>query len=179
MNQYSILCSLGPVSVSLRNYYFYLARTLNQFLYFFLCFEHLCIKEKSIMVSTITLSSTTIYNIGNNNKCFLSSKSALQWTFFTFPGFSAAEVVIVGITWRAVNGRVPQIYFFASAVKRLIAINHIQNKRFCLHNICMCTVFIYYVYINTHTYSIYLENIYMYIHLYIYIIIFYIIYKYI
>ncbi len=28
---------------------------------------------------------------------------------------------------------------------------------------CVCTVYIYYVYINTHTYSIYLENIYMYI----------------
>ncbi len=34
----------------------------------------------------------------------------------------------------------------------------------------MFTVFIYYAYVNTHTYSIYLENIYMYI---------YIIYKYI
>ncbi len=31
------------------------------------------------------------------------------------------------------------------------------------------------MYINTHTYSIYFENIYMYMHLYIYIIIFYII----
>ncbi len=43
----------------------------------------------------------------------------------------------------------------------------------------MCTLFINYVYINTHTYSIYFENIYMYIHLYIYIIIFIILYKYI
>ncbi len=42
-------------------------------------------------------------------------------------------------------------YFIFSAVKRLIAINHIQNKRFCLHNIYVCTVYIYYVYINTHT----------------------------
>ncbi len=41
----------------------------------------------------------------------------------------------------------------------------------------MCTVFIYYVYINTYTNSIYLENIYMY--LFIYIIVFYIMYKYI
>ncbi len=32
-----------------------------------------------------------------------------------------------------------------TAVKRLIAINHIQNKSFCLHNICMCTVFIMYI----------------------------------
>ncbi len=30
------------------------------------------------------------------------------------------------------------------------AINCIQNKRFCLHNICVCAVYIY-VYINTHT----------------------------
>ncbi len=35
-----------------------------------------------------------------------------------------------------------------SAVKRLIAINHIQNKRFCLHNIC---VYIY-TYKHMHVY---------------------------
>ncbi len=28
-------------------------------------------------------------------------------------------------------------------------INRIQNKSFCLNNICACTVYIYYVYINT------------------------------
>ncbi len=39
----------------------------------------------------------------------------------------------------------------SSAVKQSIAINHIQNKSFCLHNICVCTVYIYYVYINPHT----------------------------
>ncbi len=38
---------------------------------------------------------------------------------------------------------------------------------------------IWVVYINTHTYSIYLENIYMYLHVYIYIHTIYIIYKYI
>ncbi len=37
------------------------------------------------------------------------------------------------------------------SVKRLIAINHIQNIRFCLHNISVCTVYNYYVYINTNT----------------------------
>ncbi len=37
-----------------------------------------------------------------------------------------------------------------SAVKWLIVINRIQNKCFCLHNIFLCTVYIY-VYINTHT----------------------------
>ncbi len=30
-------------------------------------------------------------------------------------------------------------------------INRIQNKSFCLHNIWVCTVYIYYVYINTNT----------------------------
>ncbi len=37
-----------------------------------------------------------------------------------------------------------------SAAKQLIAINHIQNKSFCLHNICMFTVFIYLLYIQVH-----------------------------
>ncbi len=37
-----------------------------------------------------------------------------------------------------------------SAVKQLIAIKRIQNKSFCLHNICVCTVYIY-LYINTNT----------------------------
>ncbi len=34
-----------------------------------------------------------------------------QRTVFTFPGSSAAEVVTVRLTWRAVNGSVPQTYF--------------------------------------------------------------------
>ncbi len=46
-------------------------------------------------------------------------------------------------------------YIEINAVKRLIASKYF----FCLHNIC---VYIY-VYINTHTYGIYLENINMYI----------------
>ncbi len=52
------------------------------------------------------------------------------------------------------------IYIYKSAVKRLIAF---KIKVFFTKYI-MCTVFIYYVYINTHTYSIYLENIHMYAH---------------
>ncbi len=36
-----------------------------------------------------------------------------------------------------------------------------------------------YIYINTHTYNIYFEDIYMYLHVYIYIYIIYIINKYI
>ncbi len=43
------------------------------------------------------------------------------------------------------------ILFFVSGGQRLITINHIQNKRFCVHNICVYTVYIYYAYINTHT----------------------------
>ncbi len=43
------------------------------------------------------------------------------------------------------------LYIYISAVKQLITINHIQIKSYCLHNICVCTVYIYYVYINTHT----------------------------
>ncbi len=38
-----------------------------------------------------------------------------------------------------------------SAVKRLNAINRIQNKSFCSPKICVCAVYMYYVYINTHT----------------------------
>ncbi len=60
-------------------------------------------------------------------------------------------------------------YIFTSAVKRLIAINHIRNLSFCLHNMCVCIVHIYYVYLNTHTYSIYFENIYMYLQFILYI----------
>ncbi len=46
-----------------------------------------------------------------------------------------------------------------SAVKWLIVINRIQNKSFCLHNIYVCTLYIYYVYTNTNTYmSIFKKN---------------------
>ncbi len=55
--------------------------------------------------------------------------------------------------------------------------NRIQNKCFCLHNKCICNVFIYYVYINTHTHTVYILKIFTCIR--IYIIIFYIICKYI
>ncbi len=41
----------------------------------------------------------------------------------------------------------PSIY----AVKRLIVINRIENKSFGLHNICVCSVYIYYAYLNGHT----------------------------
>ncbi len=41
-----------------------------------------------------------------------------------------------------------ELYVFISAVKWLIA--RIQNKSFCLHNICVCNVYTYYVYIKPH-----------------------------
>ncbi len=50
-----------------------------------------------------------------------------------------------------------------SGIKRLIVINRIQNKKICLHNICVCVVYIMY----TQTYSIYFENIYMHIFIFI------------
>ncbi len=64
-----------------------------------------------------------------------------------------------------------------SAVKWLIMINRIQNKSFCLHNIiCVCSVYIYYVYTNTHTYNIYfvqyIYNVYYIYNIYMYIFIF-------
>ncbi len=65
-------------------------------------------------------------------------------------------------------------YILISAVKILIAINHIQNKTFCLHNMFVCTVYIYYVNINAHAYNIYLQNIYRYIHLHIILYLYYI-----
>ncbi len=80
-------------------------------------------------------------------------------------------------SWKVVKTTIILLHFI-SAVKWLIAINRIQNKSFCLRNICVCTVYIY-VYINTHTYSIYFENIYMHLRVYIYIHINYIIYEYI
>jgi len=48
------------------------------------------------------------------------------------------------------------------AVKRLIAINCIQNKRLCLHNICGCTVynyFVLYIYKYTHMHVYLRKNI--------------------
>ncbi len=66
-----------------------------------------------------------------------------------------------------------------SAVKRLITINHIQNKSFCLHNICVCTVSII-MYMQIHTHAIYILKIfYKDLHVYISIVIIYIIYTYI
>ncbi len=58
-----------------------------------------------------------------------------------------------------------------SAVKRLIAINRIQNKSFCLHYVC--TVYIYYKYTHMH---VYILKIFMYLHACMYM---HIIYKYI
>jgi len=43
------------------------------------------------------------------------------------------------------------IYISSRAVQKLIVINRIQNKSLCLHNIFVCAVYNYFVYINTHT----------------------------
>ncbi len=39
------------------------------------------------------------------------------------------------------------IHLDDSAIKQLTAINCIQNKNICLHNICACSVYILYIYI--------------------------------
>ncbi len=39
-----------------------------------------------------------------------------------------------------------------SVDKRLITINRIQNKGFCLRNIFVCAVHIYFVYVGMHEY---------------------------
>ncbi len=64
------------------------------------------------------------------------------------------------IMW-GVSPQPPYIYIiyctYISAVKWLIKINHIQNK-ICLHSICMYTVYIYYVCINTNTCTYIFKN---------------------
>ncbi len=67
------------------------------------------------------------------------------------------------------------IKILISAVKQLIA----SKINVFVYILYVCTVYIYYVYRKTHTYSIYFENIYMYLRVYIYIHINYIIYEYI
>ncbi len=52
--------------------------------------------------------------------------------------------------------RIQKKYIIFSAVKRLIVINRIQNKSFCLHNICVCVYCVYvlciYKYTHRHAY---------------------------
>jgi len=50
------------------------------------------------------------------------------------------------------------IYIYIRAVQKLIAINRIQNKSLCLHNIFVCTVYNYVVYINTYACMYILKN---------------------
>ncbi len=45
------------------------------------------------------------------------------------------------------------IHLFFSAVKRLITINRIQNKSFCLHNICVLCVHLLCMYKYTHMHA--------------------------
>ncbi len=52
------------------------------------------------------------------------------------------------------------------AVKQSIAtINRIQNKF-----LYVCNVYIYFVYINANTYSLYFENVYIYLHIHFFIL---------
>ncbi len=69
-----------------------------------------------------------------------------EWIWTIFPTWLQCDSVLVWMLSINENKLINQ-----SAVKRLIAINWIQNKRFGLHNMCVCTVYIYYVHINTHT----------------------------
>ncbi len=72
---------------------------------------------------------------------------------------------------RGSSGKKGTSHIYFSVVKRLIAINHIQNKSFCLHNICVCSVYIYYVYINTHTCMyIFQKNVFFIYEIYLFII---------
>ncbi len=45
-------------------------------------------------------------------------------------------------------------------------INHIQRKRFCLHNICVYTVYIYYVYKYKHMHVYIYENVYTHVNIF-------------
>jgi len=58
------------------------------------------------------------------------------------------------------------VMVFIRAVKRLIAINRIQNKSLYLHNICGCIVYNYFIYINTHT-CMYIFKIYFHVYRFI------------
>ncbi len=94
-----------------------------------------------------------------------------QKVLWWYHGTVMASDVNTVVLWYTYNG-----IYLCSAVKRLIAINRIQNKSFCLHNICLCTVSIY-VYINTHTYIIYsILKIFTCIYMSIFIFIYFILY---
>ncbi len=42
------------------------------------------------------------------------------------------------------------VYVYISAGQQLIAINHIQNKSFCVHNMCVYCVYLLCIYKYTH-----------------------------
>ncbi len=65
---------------------------------------------------------------------------------------------------------------YISAVKQLIVINRIQNKSFCLHNICLCTVFIYYVCIYKCTHIQYIFGKYLHVYAFYIFILYFILY---
>ncbi len=58
-------------------------------------------------------------------------------------------------------------YYSTSAVKRLIAINRIQNKSFCLHNICVYLLCLYkytFIYLRKISYVCICMSVYLYRH---------------
>ncbi len=56
--------------------------TLNKFCSFELSIHQRILKNKMFTVSTQILCSTTVFNMDNNQKCFLSSKSAYYYDFW-------------------------------------------------------------------------------------------------
>ncbi len=55
------------------------------------------------------------------------------------------SIVFIIVTCRNNQIITNYVFILIYAFKLFIAINLIQNKSFCLHNIWMCTVYIYYV----------------------------------
>ncbi len=60
---------------------------------------------------------------------FIQQKNELNWSNVTVKTFTLLRI---------------------SAVKRLIVINRIQNNSFCLHNMCVCCVYLLGIYKYTH-----------------------------
>lgn len=52
---------------------------------------------------------TEVLIIANNSIEYSQEIYLIDLFLFTFPGFSVAKVIIIGLTSRAVNGRLPQI----------------------------------------------------------------------
>ncbi len=72
--------------------------------------------------------------------------STLSNKFFILPSIKICNqkyIFILNLQIKVINTLIALIYIYLCCQ----TINQIQNKSFCLHKICMCTVYIYYVYI--------------------------------